>query len=229
MYKIIEIFDSIEGEGRRQGLPATFIRLAGCNLRCSWCDTPHSHTNAVFNNMTATEILAKVNKNLKRVTITGGEPLEHDLKGLVNLLLDNGFEVNIETNGSKSIHGLPMHERLFFSIDYKLVSSGMSDKMYKHNFVGCHPSNVIKFVVASNKDILQMQEIVQLLIDTSFKKKEKLLECFVENPFPIPHLYACATSDFDAKKLVDAVVNSPILQSGNVKVYTQLHKNLGVR
>jgi len=176
--------------------------------------------------MTASDILAKV--NLKRVTITGGEPLEHDnLEELVQLLLDKGYEINIETNGSKNIHGFKVHRRLFFSIDYKLDSSGMSDKMYKFNFMDCSSNNAVKFVVASESDISQMIEVVQTLKDNGFQRKKELLECYVDEPFPLPHLYACATGDFDAKKLVDAVVKNPILH--NVKVYTQLHKNLDVR
>ena len=77
--KVIEIFDSIDGEGIRTGQCATFIRLAGCNLRCSYCDTVYSlfgeETPCEYTEMTVDEIISKVNMTYKRVTLTGGEPL----------------------------------------------------------------------------------------------------------------------------------------------------------
>ncbi|MGN0108280.1 MAG: 7-carboxy-7-deazaguanine synthase QueE, partial [Hominilimicola sp.] len=103
--KIIEIFDSIDGEGIRTGHPATFIRLAGCNLRCSYCDTVYSlfgeETPCEYTEMTIEEVISKVNKNYNRITLTGGEPLVHkESAELVRCLLEMGCEVNIETNGA---------------------------------------------------------------------------------------------------------------------------------
>ena len=98
--KVIEIFDSIDGEGIRTGQCATFIRLAGCNLRCSYCDTVYSlfgeETPCEYTEMTVDEIISKVNMTYKRVTLTGGEPLVHtDSAELVSKLTEIGCDVNL--------------------------------------------------------------------------------------------------------------------------------------
>ena len=142
--KVIEIFDSIDGEGIRTGQCATFIRLAGCNLRCSYCDTVYSlfgeETPCEYTEMTVDDIISKVNMTYKRVTLTGGEPLVHtDSAELVLKLTDIGCDVNIETNGAVDIVDflgkVPKSDNLFFTIDYKLPSSGMTDKMIWNNFI----------------------------------------------------------------------------------------------
>ena len=133
--KVIEIFDSIDGEGIRTGQCATFIRLAGCNLRCSYCDTVYSlfgeETPCEYTEMTVDEIISKVNMTYKRVTLTGGEPLVHtDSAELVSKLTEIGCDVNIETNGAVDIvdflSKVPKSDNLFFTIDYKLPSSAYS-------------------------------------------------------------------------------------------------------
>ena len=78
-YKIVEIFDSIEGEGKRSGQLATFVRTAGCNLRCSYCDTLYalSEKNCEYTELTSDEIISRLNPLYRKVTLTGGEPLFH--------------------------------------------------------------------------------------------------------------------------------------------------------
>ena len=95
---VVEIFDSIEGEGIRTGMPVTFIRLAGCNLRCSYCDTCYAQKETDGELMSIDDIIKKVNYNA--VTITGGEPLLHQqsVLELINKLNYSGHYVNIETN-----------------------------------------------------------------------------------------------------------------------------------
>ena len=99
--RVVEIFKSIEGEGIRAGLPAVFIRLAGCNLRCAYCDTKYSYDTANSVEMSIPQICDAVKKfNCNRVTLTGGEPLIHnDVDRLIWELTHQDFEVNIETNG----------------------------------------------------------------------------------------------------------------------------------
>jgi 7-carboxy-7-deazaguanine synthase len=96
--QVIEIFDSIEGEGKRAGQLVTFIRLTGCNLRCSYCDTEYAFSDG--KDFSVNEIMEQVNHS--KVTLTGGEPL---LQANVPQLLAalHGHEVNIETNGSINI------------------------------------------------------------------------------------------------------------------------------
>ena len=96
--KVNEIFSSIDGEGIRAGELATFIRLAGCNLRCNYCDTKYALAQDSGKEMTVSEILEKVNEfNVKNITVTGGEPLIHkDIEKLIDKLIENGYKVNIE-------------------------------------------------------------------------------------------------------------------------------------
>ena len=126
--KVVEIFKSIDGEGIRVGYPVTFIRLAGCNLRCNYCDTKYSYENEKFTEMTPQKIYNRVYKlGGRRITLTGGEPLIHkDVKVLVDLLIDKGYEVNIETNGSVDITGY-LSKNIIVTMDYKCAGSGMED------------------------------------------------------------------------------------------------------
>ena len=103
-----EIFRSIEGEGIRAGYPTTFIRLFGCNLGCSYCDTRYSCSGADYVEKSVDDIVAECSvSQIKRVTITGGEPLIHkDIELLVYKLTQQGYEINIETNGSIDVFGV---------------------------------------------------------------------------------------------------------------------------
>ena len=160
--KVVEIFKSIDGEGIRAGFPVTFIRLAGCNLRCEYCDTTYSYDVSKAKEMTIPEILASVSSlNCKRITLTGGEPLIHDsVEGLIRMLVRRGYEVNIETNGSVDI--TPYVNSLgnpIITMDYKCPCSGMEDKMLKSNLSMLRKTDVLKFVVGSVKDLLRCHEI----------------------------------------------------------------------
>lgn len=101
-YPIIEIFSSIQGEGYHTGLPATFIRLAGCNLNCSWCDTKEALNLSNAVQMTVDEVVSKLFKP-RLVIITGGEPTMYDLGPLVEQLHKHNKYVAIETNGTNTI------------------------------------------------------------------------------------------------------------------------------
>ena len=100
--KVVEIFKTIEGEGKWIGLPVSFIRLEGCNLRCSWCDTPYSYDGKSFRELSLEKIMEEVEKfSLKRLCITGGEPFLTDLlPDLIQKFIDIDYKVLIETNGT---------------------------------------------------------------------------------------------------------------------------------
>ena len=160
--KVVEIFKSIDGEGIRVGYPVTFIRLAGCNLRCNYCDTKYSYENEKFTEMTPQEIYKRVYKlGGRRITLTGGEPLIHkDVKVLVDLLIDKGYEVNIETNGSVDIT-LFLDKHTIITMDYKCAGSGMEDKMLLDNISKLRKLDVLKFVVSDDNDLDTVQRIYQ--------------------------------------------------------------------
>ena len=151
-----EIFFSIDGEGKRAGKLAAFIRLAGCNLRCSYCDTEYAFTDGQL--MRIDEIAEAV-EGWENVTVTGGEPLLQDIHALLERL--QGHEVNIETNGSVDV--TPYHEYpwVFFTLDYKCPSSGMESSMLEKNFQTLRSQDVLKFVVGDREDLRRAQEVCE--------------------------------------------------------------------
>ena len=159
--KVVEIFGSIDGEGKRTGQLATFIRLAGCNLRCCYCDTKYSFDASKAKEMSIDEILEECKRiGYHNITLTGGEPLIHkDVDKLIFKLCHNGFQVNVETNGSVDLWDLTMERNLqgldlFFTVDYKSKYSGMNHKMNKKSF-DCLDSSldIVKCVVANKEDM----------------------------------------------------------------------------
>ncbi len=148
-----EIFDSIDGEGKTAGQLATFIRLCGCNLRCSYCDTTYAFTEG--NEMTVADIVRRV--SYPHVTLTGGEPLCQNIGGLLQALQDRS--VNIETNGSMDITPYFVYPHVWFTVDYKSLSSQMADHMLAKNFSALRPQDVLKFVVGSEDDLQQAWEV----------------------------------------------------------------------
>jgi 7-carboxy-7-deazaguanine synthase len=150
--KINEIYYSLQGEGIFIGLPSIFIRITGCNLRCKWCDTKYAYEKG--DEMEFTDILNNIRMYPTRyVCITGGEPLDQeDTPRLVDMILDEGYEICLETNGSISIEGLPKKENLIISLDIKCPSSGMQDKMYFSNLEMLEPKDQLKFIIEDEKD-----------------------------------------------------------------------------
>lgn len=146
-----EIFGSIDGEGVRTGELATFIRLAGCNLRCKYCDTSYALQMTQGNEMTIDEIIDKVKEiSYTNITLTGGEPLlqKNSIK-LIDRLIEEGFLVNIETNGSIDITPL-LDKNVIITLDYKTLASGVNDKMLLSNFDKLRAIDVLKFVCDRN-------------------------------------------------------------------------------
>ncbi|MDD3122897.1 MAG: putative 7-carboxy-7-deazaguanine synthase QueE [Candidatus Izemoplasmatales bacterium] len=157
-----EIFTSIEGEGIRMGYPVTFIRLYGCNLNCSYCDTRYSCEGQDGTEMSVSEVIEKAKEaGVERITLTGGEPLIHkNVEELVDGLVNEGFEVNIETNGSVDIYPY-IKENVIITMDYKSISSGMTDKMNHKNLKYLRNQDVLKFVVEDKKDLDDMKRIIE--------------------------------------------------------------------
>lgn len=162
---VIEIFKSIEGEGKRTGYLSTFIRFAGCNLRCNYCDTKYSYDVDNSQQLDVKQIVNKCKSlGTKRVTLTGGEPLlQEDIVLLVEELIKEEYEINIETNGSVDIRKWLEYRKknLFFTIDYKCISSGMNGKMLLSNFKLLDDNDVLKFVVQNKDDLNEMRLFIR--------------------------------------------------------------------
>lgn len=161
--KVVEIFNSIEGEGKRAGLPCTFIRLHGCNLNCSYCDSRYACDGKEYTVMSEQEILDQVKLyGCSNVTVTGGEPLIHPgIRDLLKKLYNEGYCINVETNGSLIPEVVSSTDRLFYTVDYKTNASGMSDRMNEELFKDFDSGDVLKFVVGSVEDLDQALEVTE--------------------------------------------------------------------
>jgi len=148
---ICEIFYSLQGESTYAGLPCIFIRLAGCNLRCKYCDTPQSYEDGKEYSIDA--ILSELSQyNCKLVEITGGEPLlQTEIIALMEQLNKAGYQILLETNGSQSIQPVPAFVHII--IDVKLPGSGHPQSFLTANLQWLKSGwDEIKFVVSDRAD-----------------------------------------------------------------------------
>ncbi|KHE92170.1 7-carboxy-7-deazaguanine synthase [Candidatus Brocadiaceae bacterium S225] len=150
LLRINEIFVSIQGESSYAGIPCIFVRLTGCNLRCSYCDTVYAYNEGSL--MSLDEILQRVNGyESGNVCITGGEPLlQENISKLINLLKKNHYNVYIETNGSMNIDVLP--KGIVRIVDIKCPGSGMEQEMDWQNIKRLKNKDEVKFIISSKED-----------------------------------------------------------------------------
>ncbi|MBI5599065.1 MAG: radical SAM protein [Deltaproteobacteria bacterium] len=149
---VSEIFLSIQGESTYAGLPCIFVRLAGCNLECKWCDTAYARDASEGYEMTVDDVVGEVKKFKPwLVEITGGEPLlQADAKKLAHRLLDEDYTVLLETNGSADVGGLD--ERVVKIIDVKCPSSGHEGVFLMENLDYITQQDEVKFVIGDRGD-----------------------------------------------------------------------------
>lgn len=149
---VSEIFLSIQGESTYAGLPCIFVRLAVCNLSCTWCDTPYAQTTEGSSELEINDIVNEVKRyNCRLVEITGGEPLvQAETIALVKRLIDEGFKVLIETNGSVSLASLD--KRAVKIVDVKCPSSGHWGSFLLKNLDFITPEDEVKFVIGDRND-----------------------------------------------------------------------------
>jgi len=157
--KVCEIFTSIQGESSYAGLPCTFVRLTGCNLRCSYCDTVYAYTDG--SELSIEEIAAAVkDAGISLVEITGGEPLlQGEVHRLISRLIDDGCRMLLETNGSLSIK--EVDPRVVVILDFKTPGSGMSGEMDFSNLDYVRHTDEIKFVLTGSDDYVWAKEIIR--------------------------------------------------------------------
>jgi 7-carboxy-7-deazaguanine synthase len=148
--KVNEIFLSIQGEGTRAGMPCMLIRLTGCNLRCSWCDTGYARDEGQW--MSIDQVLARIEPLACRlVAVTGGEPLlQPATPELLRRLCDTGYTVLLETNGSLDI--LPVDHRVVKIVDFKCPASGQQENNRWANLEQLTQDDEVKFVIADRED-----------------------------------------------------------------------------
>ncbi len=158
---MVEIFETIEGEGTRAGFPTIFVRLFGCNLRCVWCDTPYSYPpEKAEKTMSIDEIVRQVRSyRSSHLCLTGGEPLlygENSLALVESLAeVEELCDIHIETNGAIDLSFFMRRvssNKVRYIMDYKLPGSGETDKMLPGNLSLLRLQDELKFVIAGEDD-----------------------------------------------------------------------------
>ena len=165
--KISEIFTSIQGESTYSGLPCTFIRVAGCNLRCRYCDTAYALEEG--EELALDKILNKVREaGISLVELTGGEPLlQEECYLLIKSLLEEGYNVLLETNGSVSLE--KVDRRVVKIMDIKCPSSGMSRHMDFSNIGYLGKKDETKFVISDREDFDWARKIIERYFSSNFE------------------------------------------------------------
>lgn len=150
--QITEIYKSIQGESTYAGLPCVFVRLTGCNLRCSWCDSEYTFTGG--HRMTIEEVVEEVEKlsGSGAVEITGGEPMlqEKEVIPLMQHLLNEGYTVLLETSGERPLEHVPLG--VVKIVDVKCPNSGEPDTFNLENLETLTSTDEVKFVLSDRTD-----------------------------------------------------------------------------
>ena len=203
MLNISEIFCSIQGESTYAGLPCIFVRLAGCNLRCDYCDTVYSYKNEIT--LTIDDIIKKVKEYapVKLVEITGGEPLmQPKVCQLIETLNNDGYKILLETNGSISLENIP--EYVIKIVDVKCPGSGEESSFLLENLECINQEkDEIKFVLTDNFDYNWAKDFVL---------KSKL------NDYEI--LFSPVSDKLNPQDLAKWIIDDKL----NVRMQLQLHK-----
>lgn len=155
---ITEIFYSLQGETSLIGVPFVFVRLTGCNLRCTYCDSVYSFHGG--KKMSFDEVMAEVKKyRVKHVLMTGGEPLlQRNTLAFIDRLNKEGYSVSVETHGEVSIAEASKRARII--MDVKTPGSAMSRGGYRDNFKFLKPTDEVKFVITSLADYSFARDLV---------------------------------------------------------------------
>lgn len=199
---VAEMFSSIQGESSYAGLPCTFIRLAGCNLNCVYCDTVYAREGGkVFSLDRIIKFVRKQSNEL--VCVTGGEPLLQDaVRDLIAVLIEMEKRVIVETNGSMPINKIP--SQAIRVVDVKTPASGEAESFYMRNLEEIKADDEIKFVVCDKRDFVWALDFIK---SNTLEKKCKLL---------ISPAYGLVTADKAAKWILDSGLD--------LRLNIQLHK-----
>ena len=201
---INEIFYSIQGETSRSGFPTTFIRLTGCPLRCSYCDTEYAFKNG--SKMSFDEIGSKIRKNDSiYVTVTGGEPLaQKNVIPFLSYLCDMNYSVSIETSNAYDISDID--SRVSVILDVKTPASLESDKNMISNYKKLKPIDEIKFVICNLDDFNWSRDYISLHNLNAL----------------CPILFSPSYTDMPISELAELILK----YSMNVRLQAQLHKTI---
>lgn len=201
--KIYEIFYSLQGESSRVGLPTVFVRLSGCPMRCTYCDTEYAFNGGKL--METAEIMAQVKQyGTQYVTVTGGEPLaQKQCHELLKQLCDDGFNVSLETGGGMLIE--QVDSRVSIILDIKTPASGESLNNQWDNLAHIKPKDEIKFVLADHADYSWAKKVI-----TKYAISD------------VPILFSPVHDKLNPADLADWILADQL----NVRMQLQMHKLL---
>ena len=202
--RLTEIFFSLQGETSRTGLPTVFIRLAGCPLRCDWCDTPYSFVGG--ETWSISDILDTVaGFGTQYVTVTGGEPLaQKNCIVLLTVLCNAGYDVSLETSGALDVAGVdPRVSRI---MDIKPPASGEADRNRWENLGVLNRTDEIKFVLADREDY---EWVLAVMRREDFPKE-------------VPVLLSPVHGKLEARTLAEWMLKDKVA----ARLQIQLHKHL---
>jgi len=213
---ITEIFKSIQGEGTRAGLPCIFVRLTGCNLRCTWCDTAYAFYGGT--RMSVAEVIAKVEelagrkaRRISLVEITGGEPLlQPEAIDLAQHLVADGYTTMIETSGERFVGNLP--REVIKIVDVKCPNSGEPDTFNFSNLEAIDRKDEIKFVISTRRDYEFARDFTR-----EYRLVERVREVLFSPVFRDPE---GKWAGLQARELVEWILADGLL----VRLGLQLHK-----
>ncbi len=201
--QVYEVYRSIQGESSFAGLPCTFVRLAGCNLRCRWCDTREAFQGG--KPMTQDQVLGKIRQmGTQLVEVTGGEPLlQPAAKSLMHALCEQGSTVLLETSGERDIAGID--PRVHRILDIKTPSSGES-----------HRNRWDNLKLLTNRDEVKL--VLLDRVDYEWARDVMVRHGLLEGASPV--LLSCVHGQLDPRQLVNWVLEDAL----RVRVQLQLHK-----
>lgn len=192
--RITEIFHSLQGESRTVGIPTVFVRLTGCPLRCTYCDTEYAFYGGGWRSFE--NILDEVAQyGARHVCVTGGEPLaQRSCVNLLKLLCDSGYEVSLETGGAMDI--APVDSRVMKVVDLKTPASGEESRNRWENLEHLAASDQLKFVICNRADYewskaklqqLALAEKCEVLFSPSYGQQDarELAEWILEDRLPV--------------------------------------------
>jgi len=202
--RITEVFYSLQGESNTVGLPTVFIRLTGCPLRCSYCDTAYAFSGG--EKQTISSIIDQVDGfNAKYITVTGGEPLaQANSHELMKQLLDKGYIVSLETSGAIDVS--LVDDRVVKVMDLKTPASAEMDKNIYKNIEYLSEKDQVKFVIADDKDYEWSKSIMQ--------QYDLANRCEI--------LFSPVMGDMSPRLLAENIINDNL----PVRFQIQLHKYL---
>lgn len=200
---LVELFSSVQGETSLAGLPTFFVRLAACNLRCTWCDTPYSFGrgtpysfDTIYNELE--------HSGCRYVCVTGGEPLlQHAVIPFMTRLCDQNYTVSLETGGSLPIQ--PVDPRVRIILDIKCPGSAMADKNYWSNLHALRAHDEVKFVLINQADYEYAKTVCQ--------------EYCLYNRAPVP-LFSPVHGTLDPQDLIKWILEDKL----HVRLNLQQHK-----